>query len=333
MQLRYRKREHKGIEAYELENASYLAVDAQRHRLYAVSETEVYEGKYGGSAAAYTIDKESGKLDKLNQQPTHGAAPCYISSDATGQSVYVANYLAGNVTVFPVTTDGSLGKHSQLIQHQGTLGPNAARQEHAHAHSIVPDPRNRFAVSADLGLDRLLVSIIDEAAHKLTPHEETAMAPGAGPRHVVFTADSRFAYAVNELGSTVTVLAYNAEAGVLTPLQNVSTLPADYSGSNICADIHLSPDGRYVYASNRGHDSIAVYAVDEQRGTLSLEQLQETHGHTPRNFALSPQGDFLLAANQDSDTIVVFRINKVLGLLTEAGQTLQVPKPVCIKFL
>jgi len=322
------------VESYsDLPNASFLALNDARTMLYAVSETATYNGRFGGSAAAYAIEAGTGRLEKLNQQPTDGSAPCYISLDQSNRTVYVANYSSGSVTVYPVEADGRLGEHAQLVKHEGPLGPRADRQKAPHAHSIVPAPNNRYAISADLGLDRLVVSSIDAESGLLLPHGDAASKPGAGPRHLVYSADSRFVYAINELDSTVTVLGYEADAGVLTALQSISTLPEGFSGESTCADIHLSGDGRYVYASNRGHDSIAVYGVDRQSGTLSVVGWQATLGRTPRNFALSPKGEFLLAANQDSNSITVFRIDAETGMLRETGQTAAVSRPVCIKFL
>lgn len=322
------------VESYtDLPNASFLALNDARKVLYAVSETESYNGRFGGAAAAYAIEAGTGRLKKLNQQPTDGSAPCYISLDQTNQTIYVANYSSGSVTVYPAQAGGELGEPAQLVKHEGSLGPHADRQEAPHAHSIVPAPNNRYAISADLGLDRLVVSSIDAESGLLLPHGDAAMKPGAGPRHLVYSADSRYVYAVGELDSTVTVLGYEADAGELTALQSLSTLPEGFSGENSCADIHLSGDGRHVYVSNRGHDSIAVYAVDRPSGTLSVVGWQATLGRTPRNFALSPQGELLLAANQDSNSIVVFHVDAETGMLRETGQTAAVSRPVCIKFL
>ncbi|MEC0231936.1 lactonase family protein [Paenibacillus alba] len=318
---------------HDLPNASFLALNEARTVLYAVSETETYNGSFGGSAAAYAIEAGTGQLTKINQQPTDGAAPCYISLDQTNRTVLVANYSSGNVAVYPIEAGGALGVHTQVVKHEGDLGPQADRQEAPHAHSIVPAPNNRYVISADLGLDRLIVSQLDAERSLLLPHGEAAMKPGAGPRHVIYSADSRYVYAINELDSTVTVLDFDADAGTLTALQNISTLPDGFAGESTCADIHLSGDGRFLYASNRGHDSIAVYAVDRLGGTLSVVGWQATLGQTPRNFALSPQGDYLLAANQNSNSITVFAIDAETGMLRETGQTAAVPLPVCIKFL
>lgn len=322
------------VETYsDLPNASFLEVNTNRNVLYAVSETQTYEGRFGGSAAAYAIEAGTGRLSKINQQPTDGSLPCYISLDATNRRVYVANYLSGDVTVYPVETGGALGEHTQLIKHEGQLGPQADRQEAPHAHSIVPSPDNRFAVAADLGIDRLVISRIDADSGDLLPHGGAGLKPGAGPRHLVFNADSTYVYAINELDSTVTVLSYEAAAGRMAAVQSLSTLPEDFSGVSFCADIHLSEDGRFLYASNRGHDSIAVYGVDRDSGTLSVVGWQSTRGRTPRNFALSPQGEYLLAANQDSNSVVVFRRDAETGMLQETEQTVAVSRPVCVKFL
>ncbi|MDR6881835.1 lactonase family protein [Bacillus sp. 3255] len=322
------------LESYtDLPNASFLTLNKDRTVLYAVSETNTYLGQFGGSSAAYAVEEGTGRLTKLNQQPTGGESPCYISADATGRAVFAANYSSGSVTAYRVQADGGLSEPAQLLKHEGALGPRKDRQEHPHAHSIVVAPDNRYAISADLGLDRLLVYRVDADNGTLEPHSEAAVKPGAGPRHVVFRTDSRHVYAVGELDSTVTVLAYDAGAGTLTALQSISTLPEGFSGGNTCADIHLSGDGRHVYVSNRGHDSIAVYAVDGHSGTLSVAGWQATLGRTPRNFALSPLGDYLLAANQDSNSITVFRVDAETGMLQETGQSAAVSKPVCIHFL
>ncbi|CAN7556658.1 lactonase family protein [Paenibacillus sp. LjRoot56] len=322
------------VETYsDLPNTSFLAVNKDKTVLYAVSETVTYEGRFGGSAAAYAIEAGTGRLSKINQQPADGSAPCYVSLDANGRRVYVANYLSGDVTVFPVEAGGGLGEHTQLIKHEGELGPHADRQEAPHAHAIVPSPDNRFAVSADLGLDRLVVSRIDAESGDLLPHGGAGGKPGAGPRHVVFNADSTYVYAINELDNTVTVLSYEADAGRMAAVQNLSTLPEDFGGVSYCADIHLSEDGRFLYASNRGHDSIAVYEVDRDSGTLSVVGWQSTRGQWPRNFALSPQDAFLLAANQNSNSIVVFRRDAETGMLQETEQTVAVSRPVCVRFL
>ncbi|CAH1214232.1 6-phosphogluconolactonase [Paenibacillus allorhizoplanae] len=322
------------IETYsDLPNASFLAVNKEKTVLYAVSETVIYEGRFGGSAAAYAIEPGTGRLSKINQQPADGSAPCYVSLDATGHRVYVANYLSGDVTVFPVEAGGGLGEPTQLIKHDGELGPQADRQEAPHAHAIVPSPDNRFAVSVDLGLDRLVVSRIDAESGDLQPHGGAEVKPGAGPRHVVFNADSTYVYAINELDNTVTVLSYEADAGRMAAVQNLSTLPEDLGGVSYCADIHLSGDGRFLYASNRGHDSIAVYGVDRDSGTLSVVGWQSTRGQWPRNFALSPQDAFLLAANQNSNSIVVFRRDAETGMLQETEHTVAVSRPVCVRFL
>ncbi|GFZ83204.1 6-phosphogluconolactonase [Paenibacillus marchantiophytorum] len=318
---------------HDLPNASFLALNDTRSVLYAVSETVTYNGGFGGAAAAYAIQAGTWTLEKINQQPTDGSAPCYISLDKTNRIALVANYGSGDVTVYPIEDGGGLGAHSPLVKHEGALGPQTDRQEAPHAHSIVPSPNNRFAISADLGLDRLMVSRIDAERGILLPHGEAVMKPGAGPRHLVYSADSRYVYAINELDSTISVLGFEADAGVLTALQSIETLPEGFSGESTCADIHLSGDGRFLYASNRGHDSIAVYAVDRESGTLSVVGWQATLGRTPRNFALSPQGDYLLAANQDSSSITVFRIDAETGMLQETGQSAAVARPVCIKFL
>jgi 6-phosphogluconolactonase len=316
----------------ELKNASYIAIDNNRMRLFAVSETEEYEGKAGGSVAAYDIDPQTGQLTLLNQRPTYGGAPCHLSLDQTGSCLYVANYLKGTVCVFPIEEDGKLGEASDIHQHEGK-GPNASRQEGPHAHSITPDFNNRFAIAADLGIDQLVIYDMDLAGHKLNAHNEVHLQAGAGPRHIVIRQKGSCLYVVNELNSTVTAMKYDAAAGFAAPFQTLSTLPRDFKGDNFGADIHLSPDERFLYTSNRGHDSIAAFSIDEQRGTLTAIGHYSTLGNTPRNFTLTPEGDYLLAANQDTDDVRVWKVDKASGELTDTGHSIQVPKPVCIKML
>jgi 6-phosphogluconolactonase len=311
-------------------NASYLAIDHNRLILFTVCETEEYAGKSSGSVAAYRIDKETGGLTLLNQQATHGGAPCYLSLDATGSCLYAANYSGGNVCVFPIAEDGSLGTASDIHQHEGN-GPHATRQEGPHAHSITPDFLNRFAIAADLGIDQLIIYDMDVAGKRLVRHKEVHLHPGAGPRHIAFRQDGSFLYVVNELDSTVTAMRYNSIVGDATIFQTVPALPDDFQGENTCADIHLSPDGRYVYVSNRGHDSLAVFAIEQQSGRLTAAGHFPTLGKTPRNFALTPDGSFLLVANQDTDSVKVLKVDKASGGLTDTGYSAELSRPVCVK--
>ncbi|MFB3924269.1 MAG: lactonase family protein [Terriglobia bacterium] len=339
----------KGIYAYEFEsrngqlkrlglvgetpNPSYLAIHPSQPFLYAVNEVDNYEGKKAGSITAFAFDARSGKLTLLNAKSTRDADPCYVTVDKTGRYALVANYGGGNVAAIPIGKDGRLGEASAFIQHTGH-GTNPERQEGPHAHSINLSPDNRFAVAADLGLDELLVYRFDPTNGSLIPNDPpfAKVQPGAGPRHFDFHPRGKFAYAICEMGSIITAFAYDAAAGTLQELQTISTLPKDYAGSNDDADIHVHPSGRFLYGSNRGHDSIAVFAIDPDKGTLTLVEHVSTQGKTPRNFGIDPSGSYLFAANQDSDNIVVFHIDSKSGRLTPTGQTIEVPSPVCVKF-
>lgn len=316
-----------------IENPSFLAIHPDLHTLYAVAEVGEFEGKPGGALNAYRIDPQDGDLTFLNQQLTYGAAPCYVSVDATGQVAMVANYSGGNVAAFPIQEDGSLRPASARVQHEGS-GPNPKRQEGPHAHSINVTPDNRFALAADLGLDKVIVYRLDPAQGTLSPHDPpyAAVPPGEGPRHFDFHPNGRFLYVINELGSTVTVFAFDGQHATFEPLQTISTLPESWEGSSSCADIHVSPSGRFLYGSNRGHDSIAIYAIDETYGTLSVVGHTSTGGQTPRNFAIDPTGAFLLAANQNTHNIVVFSIDRESGRLEPTGIEASVPMPVCLTF-
>ncbi len=345
----YTVRKSKGVYAYRFDartgqlaslglaaetiSPSFLAVDPRRRFLYAVNEVSNYEGKNGG-VSAFAIDHQAAKLTWLNEVSSRGADPCYVSLDKTGKHVLVANYTGGSVAVFPVLEDGRLGDASAFVQHRGS-SVNRERQEGPHAHSIEMSPDNRFAIAADLGLDELLVYRFGPANGTLAANNPpfARVSPGSGPRHFAFHPSGRFIYAVSEMGSMVTAFSYDAKGGVLHDLQTVSTLPTGFAGNNDDAEIEVHPSGRFVYASNRGHDSIAVFAIDGGKGTLTRVDDVPTRGKTPRNFAIDPTGSYLFAANQDSDNIVIFRIDPRTGRLTPTGQVLEVPTPVCVKFV
>jgi len=318
----------------ETTNPSYLVIHPNRRFLFAANEVDNDSGKKSGAVSSFAIDPESGKLALINTVSSRGADPCYVAVDKTGKYVLVANYSGGSVAAFPVGDDGRLGEASAFIQHTGH-GTNPERQEGPHAHSINLSPDNHFAIAADLGLDELIVYRFDAAKGSLAANNPpfAKVNPGAGPRHFDFHPRAKFAYAICEMGSTITAFAYDAAAGALKELQTISTLPKDYSGSNDDADIHVHPSGKFLYGSNRGHDSIAVFAIDPDKGTLTLVEHVSTQGKTPRNFGIDPSGTFLFAANQDSDNIVVFRIDSKSGRLTPTGQTIEVPSPVCVKFV
>ena len=324
--------------AAETTNPSFLAVHPNHRFLYAVNETGNYQGQKSGAVSAFSIDHATGKLTLLNEVASKGADPCYITVDKTGKYVLVANYTGGSVAVFPVLEDGRLGEATAFIQHTGH-GADPERQEGPHAHSIDLSPDERFAIVDDLGLDETLVYRFDRAKGSLTlnnPQIYTTLAkadPGAGPRHFAFSPNGKFGYVVNEIQSTVSVFSYDSSAGVLRRLQTISTYPKDFSAHNDDAEIQIHPSGKFLYASNRGHDSIAVFAIDPDKGTLTLIEYASTKGKTPRSFEIAPGGLLLFAANEKSNNIVVFSIDAKTGRLTPTGKVLDVSEPVCVKFV
>ncbi len=322
--------------AAEVKNPSFLAIHPTTKYLYAVSEiSDPAKGRTGG-VSAFTLDRATGKLTALNAQSSGGAGPCHLVVDPSGRSVLVANYGGGSVAALPIDADGTLRPAAAKIQHTGS-SVNPSRQKEPHAHSINVDPTDRFAIAADLGLDKLLVYRFDPASSSLSANDppSAAVPPGSGPRHFAFHPDGKFAYAINEILCTLTAFAYDGQRGVLTALETVTTLPAgetlkpEYS----TAEVQVHPSGKFVYGSNRGHDSISVFAVDPQRGKLTPVQNQPTLGKTPRGFGIDPTGQFLLAGNQDSHTITVFRIDAQTGRLSPTGQQVEVGTPVCVKFV
>jgi 6-phosphogluconolactonase len=302
--------------------------------LYAVNEVGNYKGPNSGGVSAFSIDRATGKLTFLNEVPSRGADPCYITVDRTGKYVMVANYTGGSLAVFPVLADGKLGEASAFVQHTGH-GTNPTRQEGPHAHSIDLSPDNRFAMVDDLGLDELLVYKFDSAKGSLALNDPpfTKLAAGSGPRHFVLRPDGKFAYVVSEMRHSVTAFSNDAAGGRLQVLQTVTTLPKDFTGRNDDAEIAVHPSGKFLYASNRGDDSIAIYTIDQSKGTLALVGIVHTGGKEPRSFEIDPTGVLLFAENQKSDNIVIFRIDQKTGQLTPTGQVLEVGSPVCLKFV
>ncbi len=309
-------------------NPSFLAVHPNHRYLYAVNETD------NGSVSAFSIDPHTGALKLLNSHSSRGSAPCHITVDRHGRAALVANYTSGSVAVLPIHSDGTLGEATGFDQHHGT-GTNPQRQEGPHGHCVELDPANRFALSCDLGLDKVFVYRFDPGKPSITPNNPSfaPVAPGAGPRHLAFHPSGRFVYVIEEMGNTITAFEYDSHHGALRNIQTVSTLPEGFSGSNTTAEIAVHPSGRFVYGSNRGHDSIAIFTVDPSTGKLTPSGHQSTLGKTPRGFAIDPTGRYLVAGNQDSDTLVVFRIDPDTGQLTPTGQTVQVPAPVCVQMM
>jgi 6-phosphogluconolactonase len=314
-------------------NPGFLAIDYTHRYLYAVNEIGDYQGKKSGSVSAFSINRKTGKLTLLNVVDSRGAAPTHLVVDKTGKFVLVANYGAGSVALFPILADGRLGEATAVLPHTGH-SENPQRQEAPHAHSVYVSPDNRFAVSADLGTDQVYVYRFDASKGTLTPNQPpfVTVPAGSGPRHFAFDPHSRFGYVVEEMGSSITAFSYDAARGFLHPLQTISTLPGDYKGSSNCAEIEVHPFGKFLYASNRGHNSIAVFAIDPKNGTLKPLEYDSTEGKTPRNFNMDPTGHYLIAANQESDSLVVFRVDATTGHLTPTGQKEDAPSPTCVTF-
>jgi 6-phosphogluconolactonase len=307
-------------------NPSWLAFHPNHRFLYAANE------RGEGQISALAIDPASGAPRLLNSQPIPGAVPCYASLDPSGRWLMAANYGSGSLVVLAVGEDGRVGPISDHVQHLGS-GPNPKRQEGPHAHSILFDPAGRFVVSADLGLDQVLIYKLDAQNGRLIPNNPPygSTPPGSGPRHLAFHPNGKFLFVSNEVDSTITSMAWDAEKGALQPVHTLSTLPEGWNGENSVADIHVAPSGRYVYVSNRGHHSLAIFSTNEWTGTLFPNGHVSTGGAWPRNFAIDPDGAFLLAANQNSGTIVSFRLEPGSGQLIPTRQVTPVPSPVCIK--
>ncbi|HEV7484098.1 MAG TPA: lactonase family protein, partial [Thermoanaerobaculia bacterium] len=314
-------------------NPSFLAIHPNGHVLYAVNEVDRYRGKASGAVSAFAIAGESGTLTKLGEQPSEGSAPCYVSVDRSGRVVLVANYNGGSVAMFPIEFSGSLAPATSVVKHTGS-GPTTDRQSEPHAHCIVADPSNRFALATDLGADRVFVYRLD-LERKALQHVEggdAVMRGGSGPRHIAFHPTLPLVFVGCELDSTVVTLRFDATRGALSLVETRSTLPAGWTGTNYPADIHIAPSGRALYVSNRGHNSIAVFSVAESTGALSLAQVVSTDGDWPRNFSLDPSGKWLLVANQKSNTIIVFGRDEASGKLTPTRQKIALASPVCLRF-
>ncbi|NLP09140.1 lactonase family protein [bacterium] len=346
----YTKTDSKGIYAFSFDSAtgrlqplglageavhpSFLAIHPNGRYLYAVQEAPSQQDPRVGLISAFSIDPESHQLMRLGNVSSTGDSPCYLHLDHNGRFLLTANYGSGSIVVFPILDGGRLGEPCSQIQHQGS-GPDPVRQKGPHAHSIRFSPDERFVLSADLGLDRLMIYRFNRRTGALTvndpPYFQTAA--GAGPRHFAFSPDSRFIYLINELNSTLTAVKWDRKNGMPTVVQTVSTIPDTFTETNSTAEILVHPTGRFVYGSNRGHNSIVVFHRDRRSGTLTLIEHVSTRGKTPRHFAIDPDGKWLIAANQNSDSIVVFRIDAKTGRLTEASQPVSLSMPVCILFV
>lgn len=321
--------------AAEAANPAFLALHPNGRVVYAINESNTIKGGRGGAVSSFTVEPSTGQLTKLNSESTGSSSLAHVAVDSTGRMVAAASYGGGYTVAFPLDAIGRLQPHSGLLRHEGPLGPQSDRQDKPHAHSVTFSPDNRFAMVADLGLDRVLIFRADVAAGTLAPNDPAfaALAPGAGPRHSKFSADGKFFYVINELDATITAFRHDIAAGTLNPFQTISTLPPDYTGRKSTAEIRIHPNGRFVYGSNRGHNSLAVFGVDNATGELTRIENVPTGGEIPRNFELTPDGAWLLCANQDSNNLTVFRVDANTGRLTSTPHTATVSKAVCVLFL
>ena len=315
-------------------NPSYLAVSPNHKVVYSVTENaDSTKAGVGGEVSAFAFNNKTGTLTEMNKQFSGGKHPCYVAVDNTGKWVFAANYSSGSAVLFPVLTDGSLAPAKQVLQDAGT-GANKARQEAPHVHSTMLSPDNKFLFTPDLGTDKVMIYRFDKVNGKLSPAAPpfAASVPGSGPRHLDFHPNNHFAYLIEEMTGTVSAFKYNN--GKLIPIQRISVMPADFKGALGSADIHVSKDGRFLYCSNRGDgNSITIFTINASTGKLTAAGYQSTMGKTPRNFNFDPSGNFLLVANQNSDNVVIFKVDKKTGLLTDTGKRINVPNPVCIKWV
>lgn len=317
------------ILAAEAKSPSFIEIHPSGKYLYAVSESGG-----AGAVSAYAINPDTGDLKFLNRKPSGGSGPCHVNIDHEGENVLVANYGSGSASVIPIAADGSLAEPTGFVQHTGS-SVNPRRQKGPHAHSINVSPDNRFAFVADLGLDKIMIYKLDVEKGTITTNDPAfaKVEPGAGPRHFAFGADGRYAYVINELDCTVTAFAYEPASGALTEIQTITTLPDGFAGRSSCAEVRVHPSGRFLYGSNRGHDSIAVYRIDPAKGTLTFVEHERADIKTPRNFNIDPTGKFCLVANQGGNSVVVFRIDQKTGALEPAGHKISIGRPVCVRFL
>ena len=319
--------------AAEVTSPSFLAIHPERTHLFCVCEVNDVKGKRGGGVASFTLDAKTGELKPINQQSSVGGGPCHIVCDKAGKNVLVANYGGGSAAVLPVDKDGKLGEASSFVQHKGS-SVDKARQQGPHAHSVNLDAANKFAMVADLGLDKVLVYKFDSAAGKIVANDPPAvdLEPGAGPRHFAFHPNGKFAYVNNEMHSTLTAMTYDAEKGEFKKVNTLTTLPAPTPG-NSTAETVVHPNGKFVYTSNRGHNSIAIFAIDETTGAIKPLGHQGEGIKIPRNFNIDPSGKWMIVANQAGDSLIVFAIDPATGKLTPTDQKVEVGAPVCVKFV
>lgn len=321
------------LKSFKSINPSFLAIDRSKRFLYAVNEVGEYAGTPGGGVSAFAIEPGSAHLRFLNEQASEGADPCHLWVDRKRKTLLVANYTGGSVSALPIRSDGTLGRAIEVKQHVGSSIKE--QQKAAHAHCVILDRSERYALAADLGTDKVMIYRFDPATGKLTQGKQpwAELQAGAGPRHLTLHPNGKFVFVINELDSTMTALKYDSVNGTLDVIDTVSTLPGDFSGTSYCADVHVSRSGRFLYGSNRGHNSIVVFEIDPRTGRLKQLEHVSTEGDWPRNFTIDPSGRFLLVANQRTDNVVVFNIDPKTGRLKNSGHSTEVPVPVCLKFL
>lgn len=320
--------------AAETPSPAYLTLDLKRRLLFCVNETNSSDGKTGGAVSAFSIEPETGKLKFINAQPSGGTRPCHLVLDKAGKNLIVANYSSGSTAVFPVANDGRIGAATCVVQDTGK-SVNTNRQTGPHMHGIALSPDNRFAFVCDLGIDKIMSYKFDADHGKLTPNDppSVSITPGSGPRHIVFRPDGKFAYAINELASTVTAFSYDSQAGALKEIQTVSSLPGYFDGTNTAAEIGVVPSGHFLFASNRGNETVVLFEIDQDTGMLNWVEEQNTGGKTPRQFGIQPSGKHMVICNEDSNTLLVCRIDKDNGRLKPWGVFADAPSPVCAVFL
>ncbi|WP_239628877.1 lactonase family protein [Paenibacillus sp. H1-7] len=310
-------------------NPTFMTISQDKGLLYTYTQAD--EGQDSGAILTFRIDAETGRLALAGQQPSLDKSATHINLDGSESFAMTVSYSEGTINLFPVLENGEVGALADKVRHEGA-SVVAKRQDSAHPHSIYTDPSDQFVIVPDLGMDKVMVYRLDRANGKFEPHDEVKLAPGAGPRHFAFHPDRKHAYVINELDSTMTVFAFDEQAGKLEAVQTISTLPEDFDGTSSCAEVQVSPDGSYLYGSNRGHDSIVVYAIDSASGKLTLVQHMSTGGSHPRHFSLTPSGQYLLAANKDSDSVHVFKVDRDSGKLVPTRHSVTLPQPTCVRF-